>query len=365
MDALFYILGLFGFLLGAGLVYQAMGATLDARRFTPPGSLVDVGGYRLHIHSLGVGRPTVVLESGIAASSLSWCPVQAEVAKFARVCSYDRAGLGWSESGPSPRSIARLVQELHRLLVSASVPDPYVLVGHSFGAFTARAYASTYPSEVAALVLVDPLHPSEWMNMTAEQRRILRGGVQLSHIGALLTRLGLVRLCLTLLSGGAPGIPRQFVKVFGSAANHVIRRIIGEVTKPPRDMWPAVRAIWCQPKCFNAMADYLASLPESAATVATTTDTLGDIPLIVLAAGDRRAHRNTEDKAVAHLSSNGKLVAAQDSGHWIQLDRPDLVPLIFDFFKKSLVIWGHRGLERCAVRTASPSRGSRRLFSST
>ena len=105
----------------------------------------------------------------------------------------------------------------------------------------------------------------------------------------------------------------------------MIRRIIGEVTKlPPRHV-PAVRAIWCQPKCFNAMADYLASLPESAATVATTTDTLRDIPLIVLATGDRRAHRNTEDKAVAHLSSNGKLVSAPDSGHWVQLDRPDLV----------------------------------------
>ena len=90
-------------------------------------------------------------------------------------------------------------------------------------------------------------------------------------------------------------------------------------------MWPAVRAIWCQPKCFNALADYLTSLPESAAAVAKTTNTLGDIPLVVLVAGARHAHLHTEDEAVANLSSHGKLLAAPDSGHWIQLDRPDLV----------------------------------------
>ena len=322
---MFYILGLFGFLLGAGLVYQAIGVTRDARHFPPPGRLVDVGGYRLHIHSLADGQPTVVLESGIGASSLSWRPVQTEVAKSTRVCSYDRAGLAWSESGSSTPSIGRIVEELHHLLANALVPDPYVLVGHSFGAFTVRAYASKYPSEVAGMVLVDPLHPSEWTEMTAEQRRLLRGGVHLARLGTLLSRLGFVRLCLTLLSSGAPGIPRRVAKLFGSEASHVIQRIIGEVTKLPRDMWPAVRAIWYQPKCFNALADYLTSLPESAAAVAKTSDTLGDIPLVVLVAGARQAHLHTEDEAVAHLSSHGKLVAAPDSGHWIQLDRPDLV----------------------------------------
>ena len=147
----------------AGLVFQEIGSARDARRFPPPGQMVDVGGHRLHICCTGRGGPTVVMDSGFPGTSLSWTFVQPEVAKFTSACSYDRAGLGWSDAGPMPRTSRQIVEELHALLLNARADEPYVLVGHSFGTFTVRLYASSYPAEVAGIVLLDPIHPSDWL----------------------------------------------------------------------------------------------------------------------------------------------------------------------------------------------------------
>jgi pimeloyl-ACP methyl ester carboxylesterase len=136
-----------------------IGSARSARRFPPPGQLVDVDGHRLHAVCAGHGAPTVVLESGIAASSLSWARVQPEVARFTSVCAYDRAGLGWSDASTAPRTIAHIVDELHALLTKLECAAPYVIVGHSFGVFVCLAYAARYPHQVDGLVLVDP--PSE------------------------------------------------------------------------------------------------------------------------------------------------------------------------------------------------------------
>lgn len=126
------------------------------------GALVDVGGRRLHINCSGVsGGPTVILEAGFGNSSETWASVQPEVAKFARVCSYDRAGLGRSDPAPTPRTAVALTEDLHALLLNAKVPGPYVLVGHSLGGILARLYASYYPSEVAGMVFVDSAHEDE------------------------------------------------------------------------------------------------------------------------------------------------------------------------------------------------------------
>ena len=102
-------------------------------REPPPGKLVDIGGYQLHINCTGKGSPTVILEAGLGGDSRSWHEVQPEIAEFAQVCSYDRAGLGWSDPGPKPRTSQQIVKELHRLLAKADIQSPYVLVGHSFG----------------------------------------------------------------------------------------------------------------------------------------------------------------------------------------------------------------------------------------
>src|SRR5215216_1696212 len=138
----------------------------------PVGRLVDVGGYRLHLACQGEGSPTVVMEAAIGETGLLWSPVQPTVAQRTRACVYDRAGYGWSDPSPRPRTAAVMVEELHRLLGAAGVPGPYVLVGHSFGGLLVRLYAARYPQEVAGLVLVDSAHEQQHRRAPAEIREL-------------------------------------------------------------------------------------------------------------------------------------------------------------------------------------------------
>jgi len=147
-------LSLVGLLL-LGLSYQAIASAVDASHYPPPGKLVDIGGYRLHINCTGTGSPTVILDAGLGGTSLDWSKVQPAVAHFTRVCSYDRAGYGWSDTGPGPRTSQQIVKELHLLLVHAQVSGPYILVGHSLGGLNMRQYAYRYPGEVAEMVLLN------------------------------------------------------------------------------------------------------------------------------------------------------------------------------------------------------------------
>src|SRR5215469_8441950 len=124
----------------AGATYQVIETLIDARRFPEGGRLVDVGGYRLKLNCTGVGKPTIILEAGWGDLSLEWKAVQAEIEKFARVCSYDRAGFGGSDPGPMPRTSLQIATELHRLLGNAGEMPPYILVGHSFGGYNVRVF---------------------------------------------------------------------------------------------------------------------------------------------------------------------------------------------------------------------------------
>jgi len=156
---------LLSFLCASVLTHCAVAQrTNDTRGASSFEEQVDIGGRRLHINCMGEnveGSPTVVLETGLGDSSSVWNRVQPEVAKFVRVCSYDRAGLGGSEPAPVPRTIEAVVADLHTLLANAKVPSPYVLVGHSLGGILARLYASRYPKEVVGMVLVDSAHEDE------------------------------------------------------------------------------------------------------------------------------------------------------------------------------------------------------------
>ena len=307
-----------------GLILQVIGSARDARRFPPPGQLVDVGGHRLHIYCMGGGTPAVVMDSGFPGSSRSWTFVQPEVARFTHACSYDRAGLGWSDAGPMPRSSRQIVEELRALLINTRVEGPFVLVGHSFGAFTVRLYASTHPGDVVGMVLVDPIHPSEWLEMTEAEARKLAGAIRLSRYGALLARLGVARLISALVRLGALGLARTSVSLLTGGTLAEAERMIAPMAKLPSELWPIIAALWTQPKFFDAIASQAKALPQSAAQVAATGD-YSDTPLVVLLASSSSPSQMKGHEALAHLSSQGKHIVASKSGHWIQLDEPDFV----------------------------------------
>lgn len=144
------------FILLLGATYQGVATALERREFARPGGLVSVGDHQLHIHCTGKGTPTVVLEAPAAGLSAAWADVQRQLSAVTRVCSYDRAGLGWSESGDRPFDPALVPGELRTLLTRANVPGPFVVVGHGLGAAFARMYAARPDADAAALVLVDP-----------------------------------------------------------------------------------------------------------------------------------------------------------------------------------------------------------------
>jgi pimeloyl-ACP methyl ester carboxylesterase len=313
---LLYVLAV---LASAGVLYQRLGARRMPR---PPGQLVDVGGHRLHALCAGEGDPVVLLESAIAGSSLSWSVVQPEIAKLTRVCAYDRAGLAWSDPPSCPRTLANILDELSVLIARTAASQRLVLVGHSFGSFVVRAYAAQHPRRVAGLVLIDP--PTEWLPLTPPRARLLWGGRHMSRLGALLAHAGVVRLCLALLTGGAPGAPRRFVKVFGPTTARTLERMVGEVRKLPPEVHPMLQALWCQPKCFSAMGDYLKTFEREAAAM-MAAELPSDIPVTVISRHDQPAAQMAAHRALAERSSAGRHVVAARSRHWIQFDQPELI----------------------------------------
>jgi len=159
-----------------------------------PGRFVEVGTHRLHLHCAGKGAPPVVFDSALGASSLSWSLVHAAVARLTTACVYDRAGFGWSDGGPMPRTAGRIADELHMLLARTGLRGPYVLVGHSFGGLVMRMYAARHRQDVAGLVLIEPAIPEEWMTPSDEQRALLLRGERLCRYGETAARTGIATL---------------------------------------------------------------------------------------------------------------------------------------------------------------------------
>ena len=307
----------------SGFVFQFFGSRADKKKYPPPGRLIDVGGHRLHWVESGQGIP-VVFESGVSASCLNWTHLRSQVAEFARACAYDRAGLGWSEPGPKPRVASQLVAELHALIGSAGLSKPLVLVGHSFGGLLVQAYAVCHPGDVAALVLVDPLPTPEWADPSPAQQAMLGRAVGLSRRGALLARIGVVRLALSMLTGGARRAPKWIAKATSGRGESVITRLVGEVRKMPPETWPMIQAHWCLPKTFQAMADSLEALPASAAE-ASAPGPLPVIPITILSGSHSTPAQLADRDRIVQGSPAGRHIVAEKSGHWVHLDQPELV----------------------------------------
>jgi pimeloyl-ACP methyl ester carboxylesterase len=306
-----------------GAAYQAIANWRDARRFPQEGRSIALGaefsGVSLNLNCVGEGTPTVVLDSGLGVPAAGWDLVMPDVAKFARVCSYDRAGYGWSSAGPMPRTSEQIVKELHALLASSGEKGPYVLVGHSFGGFNVRVYADKYPADVTGLVLVDTSHenqnqmmPPSLKKLTNDQIAQLDGQRRLMPI---LIFFGIARLT------GNDGGDSKLSKEFRDKMNY----------------------LQLQTKFIDAAFSEIKSFAESAEEVRRSGN-LGDRPLVVLTAGkdldakdlpkgvsveEMREFRKTwvNDLQVRQvkLSTRGKQVVVPDSTHMIPMERPDTV----------------------------------------
>ena len=317
------VIGLAG-VVTAGIAYQLLGSYADRKRFPPPGRMIDVDGTSLHLSEQGTGRPVVVLEAGIAATSIGWALVQPEIAKVTTVCSYDRTGLGWSESLRRPLTVERATRELATLLEASGLDGPFILVGHSFGGLLIRAFAAYYPNRVSGLVLLDPVSLSAWSDCTELDRKRLAMGAKLSRRGAMLARFGVVRAALALLMAGNKGLSKSIGRTAAGRGSAVLERLVGEVRKLPRKVWPVLQAHWSQPKSFYAMAAYLECLPAFAREVAALPRP-ANIPMVILSAGNATAQELAERDSLVAGNPNGRHNVLEDAGHWLQFERPDEV----------------------------------------
>jgi pimeloyl-ACP methyl ester carboxylesterase len=239
------------------------------------------------------------------------------------VISYDRAGFGWSEAARTPRTIDNLVSELEKMLDALEISGPLILVAHSFGSLIARSYFYRNPDRVVGLLLLDPIDCEHWRTLLPEGKERLALGARLSRRGAWLARMGVVRFSLMLLSAGARTLPKWIARMTSGSGKSVISRVTSEVSKMPSEVLPAVRAHWSRPQSFETLTQYLSRLIRCVNEIPYAS--LGHLPLVVISAESATESEVREHRKLASLCSTGEHVIAERSGHWVQLDRPDLV----------------------------------------
>jgi pimeloyl-ACP methyl ester carboxylesterase len=260
----------------AGFGYQHVSDRRDRARTPAPGALVDVGGYRLHMVCAGSGSPAVILDSGLGGSSFGWQGIAASVAAFTRVCAYDRAGQGFSDPGPSPRTSEQISREVSALL-RATRAAPAIAVGASVGGWHMRVLASTHPAEVAGLVLVDASHENQPLTTPPFARLVPIAG-----------RLGVMRLLGIEIGRDYPAMAFQAHR-------------------------------------FAALYEELTAMPDSVEQVKACRREL-QVPVVVISAGlgtdpEWRAFQSDQTT----LSRRSCQIVAENSGHVIEQGQPDAV----------------------------------------
>jgi pimeloyl-ACP methyl ester carboxylesterase len=240
-----------------GGMYETAARAHDRNAYPAPGHLYDVGGHRLHLNCSGTGTPTVVLEHGLGATSAGWARITAELSQTTRVCTYDRAGQGWSDDVDAPQDGLAIAADLHTLLARADESGPYVLVGHSAGGPYVMTYAAQYPDEVAGMVLLDSMSPYEFTDLpgfATEQSMMSRG------LGVLptLTRMGAGRILPTSAWSSLPAPAASQVQAF-AASTRGMRNMRDE-----QSMYPVV---------FE-QAKALTSLDSKPLVVVTATESI-------------------------------------------------------------------------------------------
>lgn len=310
MNALVIIIVIVAMLVTLLLIAGARAKARFQENYPPIGQMVDVGGYKLHLHAEGEGDVTVVMDAGAGGIGLHWALVQPEIAKFARVVVYDRAGMGWSESSPKPRTAEVMAQELHTLLTNAGIPAPYVLVGHSFGGIVVRHFTQQYPDEVGGMVLVDSAHEQQFQHFPKPMVNMVK---------KMLPMMKVLKLAFAI------GIPA--LRAASMALDKRVPLPIAEIDRAIRAV--SAKHFATQSREFEAIVSNQ-NLPVK---------TLGDIPLIVLSHGIPQPMPNFTDEINAEyeqtwqdlqieqaaLSTNSQRIIAEGSGHDIQLEQPELV----------------------------------------
>jgi pimeloyl-ACP methyl ester carboxylesterase len=270
------------------VTYQWLATRNDIARMPPPGVLVDIGRFRLHLWCTGEGTPSVILDTGLGGTTADWALVQPEVAKFTRVCSYDRAGMGYSDAGPSPQTARRNATELFELLSKTGISGPVVLTGASIGGFDIRVFASDHPDKVAGLVLVDASHESDVHEPPPIARYV-----------PLLSTLGVLRL-----RGVSFGQPVEAL---------------------PSSAQPFARATRFRTSAYKATADEIIHAAQSADEVRASRRRL-EVPILAIT-GARGADASWRalQQDLASLSDRGCVIEASRSGHVVALDQPAVV----------------------------------------
>ena len=251
--------------------------------------MVDIGSHSLHIRCIGRGEPVVVIDTGIGDLAEKWHGVQDQLAQDSRVCTYDRAGYGQSEPGPTPRHSQRVASELKLLLEKAGVEGPYVLVGHSLGGLNLQVFASQYPALVAGLVLIDP-PPLDFITGKAFPDLYQMAAQQGPELSA--------------------------------AAEHARQSADAE----ERAKASYLEAVASEHQMFTT---------ETAEQVVAIAS-FGDMPLIVMAAGKPnpafgdaaeafQAFWIEQSRALAAKSANGRFILVEESGHHLEEDAPDAI----------------------------------------
>ncbi len=304
MSVLLWTIAVIAALLVAGYVYEKVQEAGDRRRFPAPGRLMAVGNRRMHLFCQGnAPGPTVVIEQGMACPAIVWRGVQTQIAQFARVCTYDRAGFQWSDAAPAGRTLEDRVTDLHAVLQGGEVPAPYLFVAHSLGGLLVRRFAARYPDLVAGIVLVDS--PDEAVIFRTALAPFYAQGVRMQQILSVVARFGLLRL--------------------------LGRRV--PMLMLPDD--PAGYALCVRPGHAAAAADDFRAVASASEAIRQPQQPgcLGDRPLLVLAHGvpfppvAAVMEEGWKDglERVCRLSSNSELVMAHKSGHLIYMDEPDLI----------------------------------------
>jgi pimeloyl-ACP methyl ester carboxylesterase len=321
MVRLLWLLLLGPIIMVLGLLYQWVGSRYDRRRFLRLGRLVDIGGRRrLFMTEMGGGvGPSVIFESGIGSTSQNWARIQMSVSKFAHTVSYDRLGLGWSTPAMSERIPSKVVEELRAMLQAAGIAPPYLLVGHSFGGLVARYFAAEYPDEVAGVVLVDAMRTDEWPPVDESQRRLLNRGVQLTQWGVPIAYSGLARLTTMSFFRRSGKFTNLFTRATGGQS--VLERLTRELNKLPPTVWPILAAHWSNPAYFRGLTAHIQGVPGTVMEMLEATPIMG-LPVVLLTPGHPKA---ISDADLRKIGPDAEQLIAENSGHWVHLDEPELV----------------------------------------